>query len=132
LWIEHYVSAVYVPRGESLQALRDRQSAKAVLLHVIETRYLPADIPRKWRRALERALDREAMSKIRAAYHALHNGDVLAIVYTPRDGVSLSLNRDVLVTARGHGVIESLLATWRGGRSLRGKLDRAEREHECS
>jgi hypothetical protein len=131
LWIEHYVSAVYVPGGASLQALRDRQSAKAVLLHMIETRYLPPEIPRKWRRALQMAVDRDAMSKVRGAYQGLRNGDVLAIVYTPRDGVSLSLNGEALVTARGHGVIDSLLATWRGQESLREKLERAEREHEC-
>lgn len=131
LWIEHYVAAVYVPRGGSLDAVRDAQQAKAVTLHVIEDRYLPDEIPEKWRPALERSLPKAAMGRVRAAYRGLRDGDVVTILYTPRDGLMLSVNDRLYVQGRGHTVIEAILAAWAEDEPLTTKLRRMTEKHAC-
>lgn len=131
LWLEHYVTAVYVPRGASLQALSDPRRPKAIAVHVIEADYFPDDIPSKWRLALERALARTAMAQLRHAYRSLRAGDVMTIVYTPSHGVVLDLNGEPLVRAAGHAVIDSVLKAWAQDSLVRTKLKRLERGHSC-
>jgi hypothetical protein len=131
LWIEHYVAAVYVQRHESLRALMDEDKPKAVALHVVDDRYLPDEIPSKWRGALESALAPTAMTKVRQAYRGLRNGDVVYVVYTPGQGVVLSVNAEPLVRARGHTVITSILQAWAEDEPMSAKLERLQRKHGC-
>jgi hypothetical protein len=131
LWIEHYVTAVYVQRGESLQALRREDQAKAVALHVVEDRYLPDEIPSRWRKALESTLAPTAMANVRQAYRTLRNGDIATVFYTPRRGVVLSVNGEPIVRTAGHAVISSILKAWAADEPLAAKLERLQREHSC-
>jgi hypothetical protein len=131
LWIEHYVTAVYVKRGESLQALRRDDQPKAVALHVVEDRYLPDEIPTKWRAALERALTPTAMANVRQAYRSLRNGDIASVSYAPRRGVVLSVNGEPIVRTADHAVISSILKAWAADEPVVAKLERLQREHGC-
>jgi hypothetical protein len=130
-WIDHYVTAVYVPRGESVLVVRDPQYAKAIRLHVIESRFLPPEIPDKWRRALAGALDGKAMAKVNSAYRSLVDGDVITIVYTPTRGIVFSLNGRTVVRGRGHGVINAVLQEWAEGESVSGKLEKLRDRYAC-
>src|SRR5581483_2326573 len=56
LAIDHYVSALYVPRNGSVQALRNPKAAKAVQIHITNDVFLPGEVPSKWRNALARAV----------------------------------------------------------------------------
>ena len=130
-WIDHYVTAVYVPRGETLLVVRDPEYAKAIRLHVIESRYLPPQIPDKWRRALAGALDDKAMARVNAAYRSLVDGDVITIAYTPTRGIVFSLNGRIVVQGRGHGVIHAVLQEWAEGESIPGKLENLRDRYPC-
>lgn len=131
LWIEHYAAGLYVPAGGSIHAASDPRRAKALRMHVIDARYLPGDLPEKWRIALLGELDRASMSRVRAAYRTLGDGDVLTILYVPRQGVTMWRNDDLVVHTPGHGVIDSILRTWRDGEPIAQKLDRMGAEHRC-
>lgn len=131
LWIEHYVAGLYVPGGDSVHATSDAGRAKAVRLHVVDAKYLPERLPEKWREALLRELDGTSMSRIRSAYRALGDGDVLTVLYVPQQGVTMWSNDQFIVHAPGHGVIDSILNTWRENEPLAEKLDRLSVEHRC-
>ncbi len=131
LWIDHYVAALYLPRGASLQAARDPARAKAVLMVIVESRYLPAGIPEKWRLALDRELALEPMSRVRRAYRNLSDGDVVTILYLPEGGVSMLVNGRSVVFDPGHAVIDSILESWAGADPLSGKLRRLSLRHPC-
>lgn len=131
LWIEHYVAGLYVPGGDSVRAASDPARAKAVRLHVLDGRYLPKHLPEKWSEALRRELDGSSMSRIRAAYRALGERDILTILYVPQQGVTMWSNDQLVVHAPGHRVIDSILQTWRGNEPVADKLDRLSVEHRC-
>lgn len=131
LWIEHYVAGLYVPSGDSVHAASDPARAKAVRLHVVDERYLPKRLPEKWREALLRELDPTSMSRIRTAYRALGDRDVLTILYVPQQGVTMWSNGELVVHAPGHRVIDSILKTWGENEPVADKLDRLTREHRC-
>lgn len=131
LWIEHYAAALYLPRGASVEALRDGHRAKAVSLHLIETRYLPERIPSKWRRAFEQHLDRRGMALLQRIYASLSPGDVVTVVYTPARGVTVAMNGKQLLRLRGDGLVRSILRTWAGGQPLGAKLHDLEATHAC-
>lgn len=131
LWIEHYVTAVYVPRGASVQAINDAERPKAVRLHIVNSQYLPSEIPQKWRVALQSELDPQQMDKVRSAYKSLRTGDVITTLYTPDDGLRMLVNGRPLVTAQGHGVISAILKAWAEKESVTGKLARLNAKHAC-
>lgn len=131
LWIEHYVAALYVPRGESLHAVRDDAYAKAVRLHIVDASHLPDEIPEKWRTALETKLDASSMRAMRSSFAALRNGDVVTILYTPRHGVTMTVNERRVVRARGHAAIDAVLTAWTEEEPLQSRLERLRREHPC-
>ena len=131
LWIDHYVTALYVAPGAPLHVLNDPNQPKAVLLHIVESRYLPPRLPKKWARALARELEPRAMSKVTRAYRQLADGDVVSITYSPAAGVVMSVNASTVVRAPRHRVIGSILREWAGKESLKKKLVRVEREHSC-
>ena len=131
LWIEHYAAGLYVRSGTQVRSVRDPQEAKAVRLHMIDTRYLPKQIPKKWRTALERELEPDAMARVNRAYSSLSNGDEVTISYAPRGGIELRVNERVLARAPGHGVIDSILSEWAQGDPLEQRLARLARDHPC-
>lgn len=132
LWIEHYDAALYVRRGDAaVRALQDAGRAKALEIRLRNRLFMPAELPRKYRMALEGHLDRDAMSRVRAAYRSLHIGDVVTVAYLPASGVSLRVNGHLVAAASGHGVIQSLLAVWADGRPVDRQLQQVVARNPC-
>jgi hypothetical protein len=132
LWIDHYAAKLYVRPGDTAEnALLDARSAKALEIQLINKSFMPGEIPRKYRRALEADLDEATMNRLSAAYRALRPGDVVTIAYLPARGVSLSVNRELVAVAPAHRVVESLLATWAGGKPVDQHLRTALAKHPC-
>lgn len=113
------------------QAVQDGRQPKAVRLKVIEARYLPQNIPQKWRGALDRELQHEPMMRVRKAYDRLGDGDVVTFTYVPQKGVTMSVNGRARVHTEGHTVIDSILQAWSGKDAISGKLNRLALEHPC-
>ena len=131
LWIEHYVAGLYVSVGASTQAAADTRRAKGVRLHVLESAYLPTDIPDKWRKALKEVIDEEPLARIGAAYRKISTGDVLRIVYDPQSAVTITLNSELVAYVPGHRVVDSILSTWAEHQPVGEKLARLAIEHPC-
>jgi hypothetical protein len=133
LWIDHYAAVLYAPPGESaVNALQDPARAKALEIQVISTAFIPGDIPRKYRRALEGRLEAGAFERIRAAYRRMQSGDSISIAYRPGEGVSLRLNGELVVQTPGHALIETLLAEWADGQPVPSRLQAAIAKHPCT
>lgn len=131
LWIDHYVAALYLPPGASMQAARDPASAKAVRMHVVESRYLPERIPQPWREALAGELAREPMFRVRVEYQDLTDGDVVTIAYAPGSGVTMRVNGRTVTRIPGHDAIDAILEAWAGQDPISGKLRRLAMKHPC-
>lgn len=132
LWIDHYAATLYVPPGDAADvALVDARRPKALEIHLLTTRFMPAEIPRKYRRALEADLDEDSMERLRDAYRLLRPGDVIRITYVPRGGVSVSVNNRIVVAAPEHRLVESILATWADGKPLDRHLRTVLAKHPC-
>ncbi|MBI2206511.1 MAG: chalcone isomerase family protein [Candidatus Rokubacteria bacterium] len=132
LWIDHYVAALYLPRGAPPAAVMDATVPKAVRLYIVNAAFLPDDIPEKWRPALERHLDADALARVRAAYRTLVDGDHVMIAYERDRGLSMLVNGAVVATASGHALVDALLEVWAEREPARPKLDRLIRTHPCS
>jgi hypothetical protein len=131
LWMEHYVAALYVPRGGSARAVQDREQPKAVVMQVVDGRFIPQRIPRKWRRPLGRTLDAATFSRVQRAFRTLSEGDRITVLYTPRSGLSMYLNDRLVAQDEGHTVIDAILDAWKENDTIQGKLDRLQSEHPC-
>ncbi len=132
VWINHYVVGLYLPRGTTTLALLNPETSKAVRMHIVQSRHLPREIPKKWRDAMQRELEHEPMSRVRRAYQLLSKGDVVTISYVPQQGVTMSVNGSaVLQAAAGHGVINSILNAWAENDPVTEKLKRLALEHHC-
>ena len=131
LWIDHYAAGLYLPKGDDPNAAQDDRRAKAVTMKVIQARYLPENIPEKWRDALKRELQHEPMVQVRQAYDRLSDGDVITFTYVPNKGVTMSVNGETVINTPGHAVIDSILKAWRGKDAITGKLNRLTLEHPC-
>ena len=132
LWIDHYVATLYVPPGSAADAaLLDARRAKALEIRLITTRFMPGEIPRKYQRALDADLDDATMSRVREAYRLLRPGDVISIVYVPASGVTLSVNRELVMTTPAHSMVEAILATWADGKPLDRHLRTVLAKHPC-
>jgi hypothetical protein len=131
LWIEHYVAALYLPPRASVQAMQDADEAKAVRIRILDRRWLPRELPRKWSAALAAGLPEEPLRQVRAAYSALTLGDDVEIAYAPPRGTEMRVNGRLVARAAGHAVIDSLLATWAGPEPVAGKLVRTAARHPC-
>jgi Chalcone isomerase-like len=117
LWIEHYAAVLYLRPGVALDAVGNPSEPKSVLMYVSEARYLPDEIPPKWRRALERGLNERTLRHVRQAFGALSNGDLVTITYLPGEGVSMGVNGRVITSKTAHVTIndataEELEALW--------------------
>lgn len=131
LWVDHYVAGLYVPRGATAQAVRDARQPKAVRIQVLDARWMPANVPEKWRDALRKELEREPMAKVRAAYDRLDDGDVVTFTYVPQRGVRMAVNGRGVMQTPGQEVIQTILQAWAEGDPISGKLHRLRLEHPC-
>ena len=132
-WIEHYVTALYLPgRAGALEEMRDPAIAKALFVRILDDDHLPERIPREWREPIARHLNEAQLAQVRAAYAALLPGDELIVAYVPDRGVSLLVNDRVRAAAPGHDIIDAVLATWAGDEPLGEKLMRVIRSERCS
>jgi hypothetical protein len=133
LWIDHYAASLYVRPGDSPEhALLDPRRAKALEVRLINKTFMPAEIPRKYRRALEVELGDEAMEQVRDAYRALRSGDVVRIAYLPALGVSVSVNGQRIAAAPTHGAIQAILVAWAGDKPVRQHLRAMLARHPCA
>lgn len=130
-WIEHYAAGLYVAPGASLHSVRDPNRPKAVRLQVIEDRWLPEQIPAKWREALESELNPGPMNRLRGAFAGLTDGDIVTLAYLPGEGIDMQVNGATVVRAPGHGTIDAVLEAWAEGEGVSEKLERLKREYAC-
>lgn len=132
LWIEHYVSVLYLPgRRPSANELMDPGAAKVLRLKLASTRLIPHDIPRKWREPIARHLSREEYARAGSAYRTLRPGDIVTIAYAPGLGARLHFNERVVARTADHSLIDAILETWAGGDPLPQKLHRVMRRNPC-
>lgn len=131
LWIDHYAVGLYLPKGASPGAASDPDRAKAVRMKIISARYLPENIPGKWREALASELQREPMMRVRRSYRKLEDGDVVTFFYLPSSGVTMNVNGDTVIAGRDHAVIDSILSAWAERDPIGEKLHRLELKHPC-
>lgn len=132
LWIQHYAASVYTsPQASAVDALQDARQPKAIQVLILSKTFLPAEMPKKYRRTLEGQLDGDTMGKVRAAYKELEPGDVITISYQPGPGMSLEVNGDVVATARSHAVIEALLRDWADGKPVPERLSSTIQRNPC-
>jgi hypothetical protein len=132
LWIDHYAATLYVRPGEAADAaLRDPRRAKALEIVVLNKTFMPAEMPKKYRRALEAELSDEAMDRVRTAYRLVRSGDTIRIAYLPGPGMSLSVNGQLIAATPTHGVIDSILVTWAGDKPIDQHLRAMLRKHPC-
>jgi len=132
LWIDHYAAKLYVRPGDTAEAaLPDARRAKALEIQILNKAFMPAEIPRRYRRALETDLDEATMSRLSALYRTLRPGDIVTIAYLPGRGVSLSVNRELVAVTPAHRVVESILATWADGKPLDQHLRAMLVKHPC-
>lgn len=132
LWVDHYRAVLYLPRGAPIESVRDPRTPKAVVIRIVDARYLPSRIPAKWRRALETRIAAEPMQRIRDAYRRLRKGDVVAFTYAPASGVALRVNGDGIFRGDGHAVIDAILDAWARPEPVARKLHRLAIEHPCA
>lgn len=131
LWIDHYVAALYLAPGSPPTAAQDERESKVVRLHIVDSLFLPARIPGKWRRALEREVPPEPMQRLQQAYRRLLDGDALTISYAPRTGLAMRLNGEEVLRLGGHDAIDSILEAWAEDLPVEEKLRRLASEHPC-
>jgi hypothetical protein len=132
LWIDHYAAVLYAPAGESaVAALQDPTRAKALEIQLVNTAFIPGEMPRKYRRALEGRLPTDEWSRVRTAYRMLQNGDAISIAYVPDEGVSLRLNGRLVAQAPGHALVDSMLGVWADSAPVPARLQSAIARHPC-
>jgi hypothetical protein len=132
LWIDHYVAALYVRPGDTAAvAMQDPKRAKALEIRLLSKAFMPAEIPRKYRRALESTLDEDTMDRVRAAYRLLRSGDVITIAYVPGPGATVSVNGRTIAAAGTHQVVEEILAVWADGKPVDTHLRTVLAKHPC-
>jgi len=132
LWIDHYTAVLYAPAGEpTVEALLDPKSAKALEIQIVNNAFIPCELPRKYRRALEKLLDASAWSRLRTAYRLLQAGDSISITYVPGEGVSLRHNGELVVRSPDHALIESILGVWADGKPVPARLEATIARYPC-
>lgn len=131
LAINHYVSALYVPRNGSIQAISNPRSAKIVHIHITNDKFMPGEVPSKWRKALSRALPAQTLETLDGMMKELRGGDLVTITYLPRDGTSVSKNGQLVTRAAGHRAIDEILGTWAQDAPVAEKLDQLVAKNRC-
>ena len=132
LWIQHYAASLYVPpQASPVDVMQDARRPKALQVVILSKTFLPAELPKKYRRTLESQLDDQTMGKVRAAYKELAPGDLVTLAYEPGPGMSLEVNGDVVATSRSHAVIEALLRTWADDEPVPQRLSTTIQRNPC-
>jgi hypothetical protein len=132
LGLSHYIATLYVRPGDSAPlALLDPNRAKALEIGILSKAFMPPEIPRKYRRALDAELDDDDMDRLREAYRALRPGDLIRIAYVPGAGLNLSVNGQRIIATPEHRVVETLLVTWAGDKPLDQHLRATLAKHPC-
>jgi hypothetical protein len=132
LWIEHYSAVLYLPRRAPAQEeMVDPLSPKLLEITIVDTRFLPRDIPRKWREPIERHLDADGRARAQAAYNGLVAGDRLTLAYAADQGVTFKLNGRLVAKSPGHSLVDDILATWADDEPMRKKLGRVIGRNAC-
>jgi hypothetical protein len=131
LWIDHYATVLYVPADAGPYAVSDPAQPAAVVMHMIETRYMPDRIPDKWLEALERAVPPRKLDPVRRAYRALGDGDRVRIDYSPAAGTTIRVDGRTVAALPGHGAIDAILRAWSEDSSVRDKLRELPQRHPC-
>ena len=133
LGLSHYTATLYVRAGDSApRALLDPNRAKAFEIGILSRAFMPPEIPRKYRRALDELLDDDDMDRLREAYRALRPGDLIRIAYVPGTGLSLSVNGQRIIATPEHRVVESILVTWANNKPLDQHLRATLAKHPCT
>lgn len=131
LWIEHYAAALYLPKRSNAGAqLSDATVAKALRVEIIDRRFMPGDIPRKWRTPIGEH-DAEVLERVREAYRQLNPGDKVLISYRPDSGVEVAVNGTAVASTGGHALIDALLKAWADDEPLPKKLDAVMARNRC-
>ena len=112
LWIEHYEAHLLLPPGTSVAAVGDPSKAKALRMHVMNPKFMPAEIPSRWRDALDGVVEPQIMVRLRDAYRNLTRGDTVLVAYAPGQGVQLQVNDKPIGQVQGHAAVDALLKTW--------------------
>jgi len=132
LGLSHYTATLYVRAGDSAPlALLDPNRAKVFEIGILSRAFMPLEIPRKYRRALDELLDDDDMDRLREAYRALRPGDLVRVAYLPGAGLNLSVNGQRVITTPEHRVVESILVTWANGKPLDQHLRATLAKHPC-
>jgi len=132
LWLEHYSAVLYLPKGARAQdELVSPATPKVLEMAIIDPRFLPKEIPRKWREPIEKHLDAASAARASAAYRSLKKGDRLTLSYAVDQGVMLRVNDRPVARSRGHGLVEAILATWADEEPLHEKLRRTIARNAC-
>lgn len=131
LAINHYVSALYVPRKASIQTIGSPKSAKAVRIHITNDRFLPGEVPSKWRKALSRAVSAQTLEQLDSMMQGLRRGDVVTITYLPKAGTSVTKNSEVVSRIAGHRAIDEILRTWAQDAPVATKLEQLVADNPC-
>jgi hypothetical protein len=132
LWIEHYFAVLYLPRRAAPQEeLVNPLAPKVLEMTIIDPRFLPKDIPRKWREPIAEHLDAGATARASAAYRSLLAGDRLTLAYAAEQGVTLLINGRTVAQSPGHGLVDAILETWADDQPMREKLRRVIARNAC-
>ena len=132
LGLSHYTATLYVRAGESAPlALLDPNYSKALEIGLLSRAFMPPEMPRKYRRALESVLDEATMTQLRAAYRELRPGDAVTFSYLPSRGVSVRVNGVVVAASPDHQVVESVLTAWANGKPVDQHLRAMLAKHPC-
>ena len=132
LWIHHYAAALYVlPRKPPVDALEDPRQPKALHVQILSKAFLPREMPKKWREALEGQLDGPAYGAVREAWRELAPGDRVTVAYLPGPGLTLALNDRVVARTPRHEVIDALLRTFADGKPVHESVSRVVEKHPC-
>jgi hypothetical protein len=132
LWMEHYSAVLYLPKRAGAQVeLASPAAPKVLEMQIIDPRFLPREIPRKWREPIEKHLDAASAARASAAYRALKKGDRLTLTYAANQGVTFQINDRLIARSPGHGLVQAILATWADDEPLPEKLRRTLARNTC-
>ena len=131
LWIEHYEAQLLLPPGTSVAAVGDPSKAKALRMQVINPRFMPSDIPSRWREALDGVVEPRTMARLSDAYKNLGRGDTVLVAYAPGKGVHLQVNDKSIGNVQGHAAVDALLKTWADNQPPVDKLHDTAARNPC-
>lgn len=131
LIIDHYVSALYLPRNAPIEAVANTRAAKVVQIYITNDNFLPGNVPSKWRRALARAVSPQILASLDAMMKTLRQGDIVTITYLPLEGTSVYKNGEIVTRTPGHRCVDEILRAWAEDAPVSDKLEQLVAENPC-